>query len=161
MFLGYWKRNRVSHIVRILNFRFFQKVAGMTVVTFTRMEEHFLRSNEVGRLATVSIDGTPHVVPVSYLFKSRSFLISVDYNTRKLRNLRANPRSAFVVDTLSPNRGILIEGEAKLIEKGEEFRHVYSQFHRAFSWVRANPWKEGEAPFVKIMPARKASWGFG
>jgi len=27
--------------------------------------------------------------------------------------------------------------------------------------VRAMPWKEGEAPFVKIVPKKKVSWGIG
>jgi nitroimidazol reductase NimA-like FMN-containing flavoprotein (pyridoxamine 5'-phosphate oxidase superfamily) len=129
-------------------------------VTFTKSEQRFLRSNEVGRLATISRNGTPHVVPVSYIFKDNAFLIAVDYGTKKLRNIRRNRRTALVVDTIGPNRGILIQGNARLIVHGTKFRQAYSQFHRAFSWVRADPWKEGEAPFVKIMPDTKASWGF-
>ena len=128
--------------------------------TFTKSEERFLRSNEIGRLATISSDGTPHVVPVSYLFGNNSFLIAVDYDTKKLGNMRRNPRTALVIDTIGPNRGILIQGNAKLIERGTEFRNAYAQFYKAFSWVRADPWKEGEAPFVKITPVTKASWGF-
>jgi len=131
----------------------------MGSVTFTKTEERFLKSNEIGRLATISSNGSPHVVPVSYLFDDNAFLIAVDYDTRKLRNLRRNSRTALVVDTLRPNRGILVQGIAKLVERGEEFRHAYSQFYRAFSWVRADPWKEGEAPFIRITPATKASWG--
>ena len=127
-------------------------------MTFTKSEERFLKSNEIGRLATISSNGTPHVVPVSYLFKDDAFLIAVDYGTRKLRNLRRNHRTALVVDRLRPNRGIMIQGKAELIERGAEFRHAYSQFYRAFSWVRADPWKEGEAPFVRIIPETKASW---
>jgi len=100
------------------------------------------------------------VVPVSYLFKDNAFLIAVDYNTRKLRNLRRNRRTALVVDTLRPNRGILVQGVAKLMERGAEFRGAYSQFYKAFGWVRADPWKEGEAPFIRITPTSKASWGF-
>ena len=129
-------------------------------MTFTKTEVRFLRSNEIGRLATISSNGTPHVVPVSYLFKDDAFLIAVDYDTRKLRNLRRNRRTALVVDTLRPNRGIMIQGNAKLIERGAGFRRAYSQFYGAFGWVRADPWKEGEAPFVRIIPATKASWGF-
>ena len=132
----------------------------MSFVTFEKNEERYLRRNEIGRLATVSNDGTPHVVPVSYLFRDNSFLIAVDYTTQKLRNLRRNRRTALVVDTLRPNRGILIQGDAKLIVRGAEFRRTYSQFYRAFGWVRADPWKEGEAPFVRITPTTKASWGF-
>lgn len=132
----------------------------MGSVIFTKAEKRFLEKNELGRLATISSDGIPHVVPVSYLFTDNAFLIAVDYDTKKLRNLRRNSRIALVVDTLSPNRGILIQGNAKLIESGAEFRHAYSLFYRAFSWVRADQWKEGEAPFVRIRPATKASWGF-
>jgi nitroimidazol reductase NimA-like FMN-containing flavoprotein (pyridoxamine 5'-phosphate oxidase superfamily) len=130
-------------------------------VTFTKSEERFLRSNEIGRLATISRNRTPHVVPVSYIFKDNAFLIAVDYDTKKLRNIKRNRRTALVVDTLGPNRGILIQGDAKLIERGAEFREAYSQFYRAFGWVRADPWEEGEAPFIRIIPATKASWGFG
>jgi len=129
-------------------------------VIFKKSEERFLRRMEIGRLATISSDGTPHAVPVSYLFKDNAFLIAVDYNTKKLRNLRRNRRTALVVDTLRPNRGILIQGVAKLIVRGAEFSRAYSQFYKAFGWVRADPWKEGEAPFVKITPTAKASWGF-
>jgi len=132
----------------------------VSFVTFKKNEERYLRRNEIGRLATVSNDGTPHVVPVSYLFRDNSFLIAVDYTTQKLRNLRRNRRTALVVDTLRPNRGILIQGDAKLIVRGAEFRRTYSQFYRAFGWVRADPWKEGEASFVRITPTTKASWGF-
>lgn len=39
-----------------------------------------------------------------------------------------------MVDTLWPNWGSMIEGEAKLIEKGVEFGHTYSQLHKALSW---------------------------
>ena len=132
----------------------------MGSVIFKKSEESFLRRMEIGRLATISSDGAPHVVPVSYLFKDNSFLIAVDYNTRKLRNIRRNRRTALVVDTLRPNRGILIQGNAKLMQKGAEFRRAYSQFYKAFGWVRADPWKEGEAPFIRITPTSKASWGF-
>jgi len=128
-------------------------------VSFTKTEERFLKNNEIGRLATISSNGTPHVVPVSYLFKDNVFLIAVDYGTRKLRNLRRNHRTALVIDALKPNRGIMIQGKGILIESGLEFRQAYSQFYRAFGWVRADPWKEGEAPFVRITPETKVSWG--
>jgi hypothetical protein len=57
------------------------------------------------------------------------------------------------------NRGILIQGRAEIIDKGPEFREIYRVSHEKFDWVRAMPWKEGEAPFVRIDPVRKASWG--
>ncbi len=38
---------------------------------------------------------------------------------------------------------------------------IYAVFHKKFGWVRADPWKEGEAPFIRIKPWWKVSWGLG
>lgn len=129
------------------------------LIEFSKSEERFLRLNELGRLATISPNGMPHVVPVSYIFQTDAFLIATDYGTRKYRNLLANDRVAFVVDVYKPNLGVLLQGKAKIVETGPEFREIYRLFHKKFSWVRADPWREGEAPFVRIEPTNKVSWG--
>jgi len=126
---------------------------------FKRPEKIFLERNELGRLATISRDGFPHVVPVSYLYYHGNICIAVDYGTRKFRNMMMSKKVAFVVDTFNPNRGMLIIGSVKIIEKGKEFNQIYKAFHRKFAWVRANPWKAEEAPFVKIRPVRVLNWG--
>jgi|SRR5215831_4906397 len=128
-------------------------------VKFTDQEIKFLNEEEICRLATASKSGELHVVPVSHLFHNGFIYIAVDYGTKKLKNLKENPRAAIVVDTLGPNRALMTRGPVKLIEKGEEYRETYKQFHSKFSWVRRAPWKEGEAPFVKITPTSKTSWG--
>ena len=130
------------------------------MVAFTAAEKRFLEKNELARLATSSPDGMPHVVPVSYLFKEDALLIAVDYGTKKYRNLLHNHKAALVMDAVRPNRGLMLQGHTEIIERGREFRNTYEVFRRKFSWVRSNPWKEGEAPFIKIKPSRKASWGF-
>jgi nitroimidazol reductase NimA-like FMN-containing flavoprotein (pyridoxamine 5'-phosphate oxidase superfamily) len=129
------------------------------MVRFSNSEVRFLEKNEIGRFATASTKGMPHVVPVSYLHHDGFFWIAVDYDTKKYRNLLANNRVALLVDVLNPNRGILVQGRAEILERGPEFRRAYEIFYKRFSWVRADPWKEGEAPFVKIVPLKKASWG--
>lgn len=127
---------------------------------FTTAEKRFLDKNEIARLATVSSDGMPHVVPVSYIFRNGVFLIAIDYETKKYRNILHNPQVALVVDAIRPNRGVLIQGRAEIFERGIEFQSAYKVFHKKFSWVRADPWKEGEAPFIRIQPSTRASWGF-
>jgi hypothetical protein len=47
----------------------------------------------------------------------------------------------------------------EFIERGSEFRRLYTIFQSRFEWVRQDPWKEGEAPFVRVIPNRKVSWG--
>ncbi len=86
--------------------------------------------------------------------------MATDYGTRKYRNLQQNDRVALLVDVgYDSNHGLLLQGRAKIFEKGQEFRKIYAVFFRKFAWVRDAPWKEGEAPFVRIKATRKASWG--
>lgn len=126
---------------------------------FSKAEERFLAKNEFGRLATISPDGMRHVVPVSYMYEDGSFWVAVDCDTKKYRNLQSKRKAPLVIDVVNPSRGILIQGEAEIFERGPEFKHTYPTFYRKFGWVRASPWKEGEAPFIRIMPTKKAGWG--
>ena len=45
---------------------------------------------------------------------------------------------------------IHIDGIASIIERGKEFKELFTMFHNKFEWVRMDPWNEGETPFVKI-----------
>ncbi|HZD34038.1 MAG TPA: hypothetical protein VE130_02440, partial [Nitrososphaeraceae archaeon] len=85
-----------------------------------------------------------------------------DYGTRKYRNLQHNKKVSAVVDIYNPsgeNKGIVIQGKAVIIERGDEYKRLYRIFNSRFEWVRKNPWGEGEAPFVKVNPFKKMSWG--
>ena len=46
-----------------------------------------------------------------------------------------------------------------IIENGDKFLEIYAKFHKKFEWVRKEPWKENEAPFLEILPIRKTNWG--
>jgi uncharacterized protein len=130
-------------------------------VKFTKKEEKFLLENEVCRVAT-SHNDIPHVTPVSYIYKNNYLFIATDYNTRKYKNLRLNKNIAIAVDVYSSsveNKAIIINGTADIIERGEEFKQLYQEFNEKFEWVKKDPWKEGEAPFIKIKPFGKTSWG--
>lgn len=126
---------------------------------FTSRETAFLKKNEVCRLATASSDARPHVVPVCYIFHDGCFYIATDYGTKKHRNLLENPRVALVVDTYKPHRAVAVEGEAKILERGGEFRRIREMFYRKFDWARNDPWDEGESPILRIKPLKKSSWG--
>lgn len=128
---------------------------------FTSKEAEFLEQNETCRFATASKKGLLHIVPVSYVFHDGLVYVVTDYGTRKLRNLRENPNAAILMDANSTRRAVMASGPVQLIERGEEYRRIYKLFHSRLDWVRRSPWKEGEAPFVKITPSFKASWGLG
>ena len=83
-------------------------------MVFSEPELEFLRSQRLGRLATVGPSGWPHVVPVMYsLSDAGDFEFDVD--GVKLRNLVAEPRAALVVDAMGPKRGVAVQGQAELI----------------------------------------------
>lgn len=127
---------------------------------YSKKERDFLVRNEACRIAT-SHDNIPHVVPVSYVFKNGAFYIATDYDTRKYKNIKENDKVALAVDVYSSlgNKAMCVQGRAEIIEKGTEFATLYKVFHRRFEWVRQDPWAEGEAPFLKVTPTGKVSWG--
>jgi nitroimidazol reductase NimA-like FMN-containing flavoprotein (pyridoxamine 5'-phosphate oxidase superfamily) len=130
-------------------------------IKFTEKEVHFLEQNEMCRFASASKKGEPHVVPVSYVWQDNHAYIVTDYHTRKLKNLRENPHAALLVDTSGTQKLLLLSGPVEIIEKGEEYRRLYKLFYSKLDWVKRDPWKEGEAPFIKISPTFKTGWGLG
>src|ERR1700676_1249559 len=77
-------------------------------------ELEFLRSQRIGRFATVGPTGWPHVAPVMSAVDDEGAL-EFDVDGVKLRNLAAEPRSAMVVDAMGPKRGVSIQGNTRLI----------------------------------------------
>jgi len=132
----------------------------MKPVSFSRIEILFLRSNEICRVATCK-NNLPHVTPVSYIFNDGKFYFATDYNTVKYANLKKNNRISLVVDTFENNKNsaIVIMGITISIQRGKKFENLYDLFYDRFEWVRDDPWKQGEAPFVMVIPKSKVSWG--
>ena len=127
---------------------------------FTEKEEEFLHMLEEARIAT-SHNDIPHVKPVSFIFYKNNILIATDYNTRTFTNIKTNPNVGIVIDIYKSgnHRAICLQGEIEIIEKGEEFKEIYNIFYKKFDWVRRDPWKESEDPFLKLIPKNKKSWG--
>lgn len=129
------------------------------MIKFTPKEIKFLKKNEGCRIAT-SLNDVPHIVPVSYYFENGYFYFATDYDTKKYANLKKNKNIAISVDIYSPGRhkAVIVQGTASFIERGIQFKRLYDIFYKRFAWVRATPWGENEAPFVKITPKKKFSW---
>ncbi|MCJ8307173.1 MAG: pyridoxamine 5'-phosphate oxidase family protein [Nitrosopumilus sp.] len=130
------------------------------MIKFDQNEKDFLKSSEAARIST-SHDDIPHVKPVSFLYENNSIIIATDYKTRTLSNIKSNPNTSIVIDIYKPgdHKAICIQGKSEIIENGAEFKKFYDIFYKKFEWVRKNPWNENEAPFLKIRPTNKISWG--
>ena len=130
------------------------------MLIFSQKEIKFLSSLEEARLATCH-DNIPHVKPVSYVFHQNSILIATDYKTRSFQNIKKNSGAAVVIDLYKPggHKAIIVQGKVKIIDTGKNFDLIYQLFYKKFQWVRDDPWKEKEAPILKIIPTSKTSWG--
>lgn len=122
-------------------------------MSFTDQEVAYLRSQPLGRLATVSEDGQPDVVPVGFAFDGTYLYVSGHgdtLKTRKFRNVLAgNARIALVVDDLvstSPwtPRFLRIYGTADVVERdGYVGRGTYLRIMPTISWS----WNLAGRPF--------------
>lgn len=113
---------------------------------FSEAEYAYLRSQRLGRLATVDPTGQPQANPVGF-FPQDDGTILVGGRamgaTKKWRNLQKNPKVALVVDDLASERpwrvrGIEIRGDAELLtgphELGPHFSEEVIRIHPR--WVR-------------------------
>ena len=98
-------------------------------LVFSAAELDFLRSQRIGRFATVGPAGWPHVVPVMYAVNDDGSL-DFDVDGVKLRNLTSEPRAAMVVDAMGPKRGIAMQGRVELIAP----ERARLQPARKFTW---------------------------
>ena len=95
--------------------------------TFTPREIEYLRSQRLGRLATVGRDGQPHVVPVGFRYSPEADTIDIGGHgfakRKKYRDVQHHPRVAFVVDDIASIqpwvvRGVEIRGEDEILSSG-------------------------------------------
>ena len=112
---------------------------------FTDAELRYLTGGrQLGRIATVGTDGTPHVVPVGWIYNAARDTIDITgielERSKKFRDVARTGRAAIVIDDLASvdpwrPRAIEIRGRAEAI---------------------ALP-----TPLIRIHPERIISWGLG
>jgi pyridoxamine 5'-phosphate oxidase family protein len=101
---------------------------------FTPEEIAYLQTQRLGRLATVSEQGEPHVVPVSFRYNPEHESIDIGghniVSTKKYRDAIRYGRVAFVVDDVLPPwkpRMIEVRGTVEgLPEGGKEIREAFA-----------------------------------
>jgi pyridoxamine 5'-phosphate oxidase family protein len=112
---------------------------------FTEVELRYLAGGrQLGRLATVGRDGTPHVVPVAWIYNAVRETIDIGGSelerSKKYRDVARTGRAAIVVDDVESTdpwrpRGVEIRGRAEAIPL--------------------------PTPLIRIHPERIVSWGLG
>lgn len=89
-----------------------------TTTEFGARAERRLRNDQIGWLTTVSPNGMPQSTPVWFLWDGETFLIFSEPGTRKLRNIRDNPKVALHLD--GDGKGgdiVVVNGDARIADR--------------------------------------------
>lgn len=75
----------------------------------------FWREPNLAKLATINPDGTPHVTPIWYLHDGLHVVMITRPTSRKVRNIRRDPRVTVCIDRPTPPyAGVVVQGRALL-----------------------------------------------
>src|SRR5215211_8429353 len=79
---------------------------GEGMSSFTEKEIEYLEEQRLGRLATVDVEGRPHVVPVAFRYNAEHDTLDIGGRnigaSKKFRDAQKTGRAAFVVDDVLP-----------------------------------------------------------
>ena len=93
----------------------------------------------VGRLATVSAKGEPHVVPVCFALEDDEIVTAVDrkpkttYDLRRVENIRANSAVSLLVDQYDEDWDQLwwvrVDGHARILQPGPGYEEAIAPLY--------------------------------
>lgn len=116
---------------------------------FTEREVEYMKEQRLGRLATVDVEGRPHVVPVGFRYNPELGTVDIGGHniaaSKKFRDVQKTGRAAFVVDDVLPPwraRGVEVRGRAEVLSEGG--REVMEDFSEEL---------------IRVYPERIVGWG--
>jgi PPOX class probable F420-dependent enzyme len=139
---------------------------------FSAAVEKILKTARVARLATLDDKNRPHIVPICFVLDGKLFYTAIDRKPKRvpperlarLRNIRAVPRIAFLIDKYDEDWAqlgyILIRGKAKLVpesaqeERARAIRKLKAKYPQYAQGMLAD-----DAPIIRITPERATVWG--
>ena len=140
-------------------------------MSFDAEARRFLEAHRVGHLATAGADGAPHVIPVCYALDDDALYFVADDKPKRrparelerLRNLRANPRAALVVDEYDDDWSrlawVLVRGPACILEASADHARALALLRRRYpQYVAMRLDDPLRNPIVRIEPARVVLW---
>ncbi len=132
--------------------------------------ERFMREQRVARLATVDAAGTPHVVPIVFVYTKGRLYTPIDRKPkstapeglRRVRNLLANPNVQVLVDRYDEDWQRLgyvqLRGRAALLNEGSvEYRRALRLLEGKYEQYAELPL--AGRPLIRVTVERVVSWG--
>ena len=133
------------------------------------LASRLIRSARVARLATADKNGRPHVIPICFAFDGKELYSPIDEKPKKssplqlkrVRNIRANPYVAVVVDRYDDEWGklayVLFTGKARVLTRGQKHKRAVLLLRRKYPQYRTMAIQD--RPMIRVTPTRVTSWG--
>lgn len=134
----------------------------------------FLNETAVLQVATVGKDGTPHMAPMWFVMEGDAIVFRSFTRSQKIVNLRRDPRLTVLAedgDAYGELRGVMIKGEARLIDDPAYVLALYGRLAAKYTLIGEGPvelsGEELEDAFgraatkntaVVVEPIKVASW---
>ncbi len=141
------------------------------MATWTAEARRFLEAHRVGHLATAGADGAPHVIPVCYALDDAGVYVIADLKPKRgparalqrLRNVRANPRAALVVDDYDDDwrhlAWVLVRGAARELADPAAHASALVLLRARYVPYRTMPLDDPAAhPILHITPGKVVLW---
>jgi nitroimidazol reductase NimA-like FMN-containing flavoprotein (pyridoxamine 5'-phosphate oxidase superfamily) len=114
------------------------------------LAQELLHSPIPARLAYTGLDGFPRVIPIGYHWNGSQFIMATSSKAPKVRALRANPKIALTIDTVSfPPNVLMVRGTAS-IEIVEGVPDEYLEASK--KQITADQWDAFEAGVRQLYP---------
>jgi PPOX class probable F420-dependent enzyme len=132
-----------------------------------RVMRAHLSSARVGRLATTSDEGLPHVVPCCFAVIDDVVYIAVDRKPKttlrlqRVANVEARPAASFLVDHYSDDWRSLwwvgVDGRARIVEDATERSAAISALQAKYAQYRSDP---PPGPVIALAISRWRAWSY-
>jgi nitroimidazol reductase NimA-like FMN-containing flavoprotein (pyridoxamine 5'-phosphate oxidase superfamily) len=116
-----------------------------------------LQKPRIARLATIGVDGYPHVVPIYFMLDGDDLIFGSDRNNRKVKNVRSNPKGAVVIggERTADEAGYMIQGDLSVeddMDHAVTRRMLYHYETRAEAERNLAEWKNSDIVLIRLKP---------
>ena len=130
-------------------------------------QTEFLKKQKILHLATVDKTGTPHIVPVWYMYSAKKIYIGTNTKTEKEKNIKTHKKVSFCVDVgvNSPSIfGVMGQGTAKLIKDTDAVsrlaKKILLRYFKDLKNKSAQEILDDTDCIIEIMPKKYAVWKY-